>query len=197
MLVRMFVRMRNLAALLVICLSPSVVAAGACEDLWFTRNLIMDRAGYCFSSPLGQAMFDNSDCIGTQVQLGLPDMDVINRLRSIEAGLACRMNTNQTWLDLPDIEFRRMLSTHPVLDDQALGWGCNGWTGPAVSLYAGYHAPLQAIGQIVPGDYVVFKHYSGVPGWSYVTSHTYNHAALKSAGWLYWPGDDPCVDIAG
>ena len=191
----MLVPMRILAALLVICLSPSIVAAAACDDLWFTRNLIMDRAGMCFGTPLGQALFDNADCSGSQVRLSPENLDVVNQLQSLEAIIGCRIDTSRQWLDLPDIEFRRVLTTHPVLD--RLAWGCNGWTGPAVPLYAGYHAPLQAIGQISPGDFVVFDHISGVPNWSYVTSHTYNHGALKSAGWLYWPGESPCADIAG
>ena len=50
-----------LTFLLSLCVTPAF-ALDHCEEWWFTRNLVFDRAGYCFSSPLGQAVFDNSDC---------------------------------------------------------------------------------------------------------------------------------------
>ena len=31
------------------------LAFDPCEDLWFSRNQLYDRAGYCFSTPLGLA----------------------------------------------------------------------------------------------------------------------------------------------
>ena len=46
--------MKRLALLCALLASPAA-ASDVCDDLWFTRNLIMDRAGYCFGSVLGRA----------------------------------------------------------------------------------------------------------------------------------------------
>jgi len=72
--------MRAFLALLLAALAAPAAALEICDELWFTRNLIYDRAGYCFSSPLGRAVFDNSDCTGSALKIaeifqkgGLPD----------------------------------------------------------------------------------------------------------------------------
>lgn len=187
--------MRIPVALFLILIGSPLAAATGCEDVWFTRNLIMDRAGYCFASPLGQALFDNSDCVGTHVQPASPDQAVVDQILALEAQFGCRVDTNRTWLDLSDINFRRALTNHPVKDE--FEWGCLGWTGPVTPLHAGYHAPLRAIGQISPGDYVSFAYLSDAPGWMYVTTHAPVWGALKSAGWLYWPENQPCAAEAG
>ncbi len=178
--------------------SPLSAATG-CEDVWFTRNLIMDRAGQCFASPLGQALFDNSDCTATNVRPAFADQTVVDQILALEAQFGCRVDTSRTWLDLPDINFRRVLTNHPVKGDGE--WACQGWLGPVTPLYAGHHAPLRAIGQITPGEHVSFGHPSSAPNWSYITSHAPgdrgDSGPLTSAGWLYWPGDMPCAAEAG
>ena len=70
--------MRALTLLLFLIASPAA-ASDVCHDLWFTRNLIMDRAGYCFGSMLGKATFDNSDCTGKNVSLDAGDQLMVNR----------------------------------------------------------------------------------------------------------------------
>lgn len=186
--------MTRILAFILILLPLEAVAASGCEDIWFTRNLVMDRAGHCFSSPLGQAVFDNSDCTGTGVQPDAYGTQVIQQIRALEAQHACRVNTNQTWIDLPDIAFRKVLRTHPIFDE--FEGGCLGWNGPNTPLYDGYSEPFHQIGQIQPGDFVSYGHLP-VGEWTYVTIHTANWATFKSAGWLYFPGPDPCVDFAG
>lgn len=189
--------MRFMLSALATVLSGPVWAASGCEDVWFTRNLIMDRAGYCFDSPLGRALFDNAGCIGKSVTLDPASQAVVTQIRGIEARFACRVDTNQQWLDLPDINFRRALTSHPIRDE--FEWACLGWTGPVTPLHAGYNAPLQVIGQIAPGDYVSSSHLY-VSGWSYVTTHAPSFRTLHSAGWVYWPesaGRMPCADEAG
>jgi len=47
--------MRFLIALICTLLAAPVQALDYCDELWFTRNLAFDRAGYCFGSPLGKA----------------------------------------------------------------------------------------------------------------------------------------------
>lgn len=185
--------MRILTALFLCFISTAAAAAEGCVDVWFTRNLIMDRAGYCFGSPLGQALFDNSDCIGKSVQVDPASQQLINRITQIEAQFGCRVNTAQTWIDIPDINYRRVMTDLPFRDE--FQFGCLGWAGPQTQLYTGT-AATHFIGQIMPGDYVLFEH-EGIGDWSYVTVHTANFATFKSAGWLYWPGREPCTQEAG
>lgn len=186
--------MRYVCILVLCVLAAPLRAATGCEDVWFTRNLIMDRAGYCFSSPLGRALFDNSDCIGTSVQPDAKSMSIVAQIRSLEAQHNCRVDTNRTWIDLPDINFRRVLTDHPIRDE--FESSCLGWIGATANLYAGQDGAARILGQIFQGDYVHFAHYGGAPGWSYVTVGPPS-GPMRTAGWLYWPNEHPCADFAG
>ncbi|MDK3072838.1 DUF4453 domain-containing protein [Sedimentitalea sp. JM2-8] len=169
-----------------------------CEDIWFTRNLIMDRAGYCFASPLGQALFDNSDCVGSQVQLDAAAAETVTRIRALEAEYACNVDTRRHGLDMADIAFRRALRDLPLRHmGNASEWACQGWTGPTLPLYDGFSDPLHAIGQILPGDFVSFGHDGPGQGWVYVSVHPPGFSGFKSAGWMYWPDRMPCAAEAG
>ncbi len=170
-------------------------AASGCEDIWFTRNLVMDRAGYCFTSRLGKALFDNSNCTGRHVILDAPSQALVDRIRALEATHDCRVNTSRRRLDLPDMHYRRVLSVLPIRDE--FESACLGWTGPATPLYTGYYQPFHTIGQVTAGDVVSYAHLSDAPGWAYVTTHLRGSQAIRSAGWLYWPGEPPCADFAG
>ena len=174
--------------------SPALAATG-CEDIWFTRNLIMDRAGYCFSSTLGQELFDNSDCTGTTVTLDPRSEAIVDRIRALEAEHGCNVDTNRTYLDIKDLQFRRALVDLPIMAEG--DWGCLGWTGPEVPLYNSYHEGYQPIGRLQPGDYVSFAFLSDAEGWRYVTTHAPVWGPLRSAGWLYWPERHPCAEEAG
>ncbi len=187
--------MHRLTLLLLLLFAAPVFAAEGCVDVWFTRNLIMDRAGHCFSTPLGQAVFDNGDCTGGTVILDAPAQALVQRLRGLEAEHGCDIDTSARWLDMDDIAFRRVLRDLPVrMDGQ---WGCLGWVGTQVPLYDGYTDPLHAIGQILPGDYVLFEHLGPAENWGYVTVSAPGWGVFKSAGWLYWPETMPCAAEAG
>ncbi len=176
------------------CAAPLSAAEG-CADVWFTRNLIMDRAGYCFGSPLGQALFDNSDCTGQHVQLDPTSQALVQRIRGLEAQHGCQVNTNAQWLEIDDIAFRRVVRDLPLRVDGQ--WGCLGWAAAETPLYDGHSAPLHAIGKVLPGDYVLFEHEGVADAWVYVTIHEPVWGPFKSAGWLYWPGRTPCLEEAG
>ncbi|MFD3189198.1 DUF4453 domain-containing protein [Sedimentitalea sp. HM32M-2] len=178
--------------LFLLSLTGPAIASEACDDLWLSRNQIMDRAGYCFASPLGQALFDNTGCTAGQIRLSPADQQDIGKLRALEARIGCRVDTNRRWLNLTDLNFRLALSSIPVLDE--LPGACLAWTGPETPLYAGHQKPFHAIGQIVPGDKIGFDHWP-VGDWTYVTAHTPHGHAFKSAGWLYWPGRIPCSEM--
>ncbi|MCK5500992.1 MAG: YARHG domain-containing protein, partial [Tritonibacter mobilis] len=65
--------MKLIVPLLALAAATPAVAGDYCADLWFTRNAIIDRAGYCFGSTLGQRLFDNGDCIAKSVSLSDAD----------------------------------------------------------------------------------------------------------------------------
>jgi hypothetical protein len=68
-------------------LMPQQRAGNICDQLWYARNAIFDRAGYCFSSARGKAAFDNTGCTG-----GTPDaagMAEVARIQQQEAANGC------------------------------------------------------------------------------------------------------------
>ncbi|MEL0436252.1 YARHG domain-containing protein [Phycobacter sp. K97] len=65
-------------------LAGPAAASDYCHDLWYTRNAIMDQAGYCFGSVLGQAVFGTGPCIGKSVTLSPQDNRTVARLRAAE-----------------------------------------------------------------------------------------------------------------
>lgn len=180
--------------LLIGCL-PLPLWAGACEDLWFTRNQVMDRAGYCFESNLARSVFDNSDCIGQDVRLAPDQEALVAEIRALEAEIGCRVNTRGTVLDLEDIGIRQSLIDLPVLD--TLAGGCLGWLGPPRPLHAGRSQTTPVIGLIEPGDFVRYNHRLD-DGWFYVTTHGPSWSGLRAGGWQ--AGDlttVTCADFAG
>lgn len=182
------------ATLLAALISGSSALADSCHDLWFTRNLVMDRAGYCFGSVLGQAQFDNSDCIGKSVSLAPFWSDFVAQIQRYERDFACRVNTRQPGLALNDSWIRRRLTQLPIAD--AFESACLGWLGPQTPLYAGYDGVSPVVGTISPGNYVGFGHLP-VGQWTYVTASGPDYMPL-SGGWLFGPVPQHfCADWAG
>ncbi|MEM9395511.1 MAG: DUF4453 domain-containing protein [Pseudomonadota bacterium] len=162
---------------------PTPAHAGYCEDLWFTRNAVMDRAGICFGSPLGQAVFDNTGCIGASVQPSPAFAQLIAQFNQAEQIAGCRVDTSQTFLDLKDLSIRQRLVTLPIPEDRGQGFGCIGWRGAALPLRDTNAQQGAVIGQIDPGDSVYFFHIPA-DGWSYVTTEGAGRVGLKSGGWM-------------
>ncbi len=168
--------------------------ADVCDDLWFTRNLIMDRAGYCFGSTLGQAVFDNANCRGKEVKLDTASQKLVEDLRRNETDLSCAVNTKGTTLDLPDIEIRRRLVDLPVRDE--FESGCIGWRDGDVPLFAGHQPGSEVIGWVSPGDNILYSHVP-VGDWDYVTVSDSNWN-LKAGGWFGQATTDAsCENWAG
>ena len=172
--------MRSLVFVLAI-LGASPALADPCDDLWFSRNLIMDRAGYCFGTALGRAVFDNAGCAGKSVSIGRDAQDFVDTLREQERTLRCKVDTGRRRLDLDDLAFRWRLDDLPVADQ--LESGCIGWQEAATTLWSGRGPDARAIGRIEPGDNLLYRHLS-VDGWDYVTVHGPQMGPVKSAGWL-------------
>ncbi|WP_295813988.1 DUF4453 domain-containing protein [uncultured Nitratireductor sp.] len=185
--------MRWLPVLLTLIATPAAANESVgCQDIWFTRNLVMDRAGYCFATPLGQALFDNSDCTGKSVSIDALGSRLVSQIQALEKQHGCAVNTRRTRLDLDDLRIRRQLRDLPVFDE--FPGGCLGWTAGREPLYAGRDSGSKVIGRIEPGDYVSFTHLP-VDGWSYVTVSEPGWGALKSGGWM--SGETHCKDFAG
>ena len=177
-----------------LCLLAAPAAADVCDDLWFTRNLIMDRAGFCFGSALGQAQFDNRDCIGKNVSIDQQTQNFVAQIQSFERRLECRVNTGQPVLDLKDAHIRRTLDNLPLADE--FQSACLGWKGAPTPLYAGLGTQSRIIGYIMPGDRVGFGH---IPAgdWSYVTASGPDWQP-HAGGWLFCAvGFEACTDWAG
>lgn len=71
----------------------SLATPTSCEDLWYARNLIFARRGYCFKSARGQAAFGHMDCIpglaAGDVPLSASEKDEVNYIRSLERQNGC------------------------------------------------------------------------------------------------------------
>lgn len=187
--------MKILTAAFALCAAAGpVLASDACADLWFTRNAIMDRAGYCFGSVLGQTVFDNAGCSGKQVALQPQAARSVAHIQALEARIGCKVDTSRRHLALSDLFLRLRLHDLPVRDEFASA--CLGWLGPAVPLHAGHGPHTPIVGQIAPGDYVRYGHLP-VGGWTYVTT---SDAAwqIRSGGWLDRSQvEERCQDVAG
>ena len=185
--------MKPIVLLLLLLTASPAFASDICNDLWFSRNAVMDRAGYCFGSPLGQAVFDNRDCTGKSVTISASNQRVVADLQRAERRLGCKVNTKARRLQLYDLSIRRHLMDQPVRDE--FESACLGWIGPVIPLRAGTDARRPVIGAIQPGDYVSYAH---IPrqGWTYVTV-TDGNRRLKSGGWLDLAVPEQCAQFAG
>ena len=170
--------MRNyLCALL--CLGTPAFADG-CHDLWFTRNLVMDRAGFCFGTALGQAVFDNQDCIGKTVSLAPEWSQFVSTVQSLEQQFQCRVNTNQTELLLDDAWVRRQLVHLPIADE--LESACIGYNGAPRPVLSGQGLGYPVTGYISAGDNISYGHLPN-GNWIYVT-YSGPDWVVKGGGWM-------------
>ncbi len=69
-----------------------------CDSLWIERNQILNVAGYCFETALGQAIFENGDCTPGMPALPEAALNRIARLEQAEERRYCEVNTTQTRL---------------------------------------------------------------------------------------------------
>lgn len=66
----------------------------SCDSLWFQRNAIFARNGYCFQSARGQAAFSNVGCLqgvaASDIPMSAADKREVERLLGLERTLQCR-----------------------------------------------------------------------------------------------------------
>lgn len=66
------------------------IAAGAsCNELWYERNSIFDRNGYCFKTDRGKNAFDNSDCFTSNPSLTNAERNRVSEIKRLESQMGC------------------------------------------------------------------------------------------------------------
>lgn len=190
---------RMLFALFCLALSgPAHANEPYCEQPWFIRNLIFDRAGFCFSSTLGQAIFDNSDCTGTDIVLSPRDREAVALIREMERWLECDMDTSvQTLATLPELDHLRRFALLPIPVDAASG--CIGYLGPELPLLTApgaYGGPV--MGYLSRESSILFD-FLPENGWEFVTVYPYGWDGPRGpSGWVDMGRQQPqCRQFAG
>lgn len=179
---------------LIFLAAGSVSADPLCDDLWFTRNVIFDRAGYCFGSELGASVFYNGDCTTSAPEITPADQENVARIRAAEQDWDCAIDSTVARSLSIDAAFRLLLSDQPV----ATGYesGCIGWQANPMPLRAGHSPDAPVVGQVQQGDNVNFGH-EPVAGWEYL--RVYRDGEMAAEGWADWGAHDEtrCKGWAG
>ena len=189
-------RLPAIALALMLPLNSIAHAIDICPDLWLSRNAMYNEAGQCFRSPLGQALFDNSDC--TQ-QLQEVDKDIhakVAKIRRYERENACNVDTERAEIDVHLIALRLLLRDHPVADGMestCFGIRSNG----LVPLHIAKNEASKITGYIEDGDTIDFFHESE-GDWEFASLVRRDGKNTRIAGWLLGPiQPDHCRDFAG
>lgn len=180
----------SLSAVLLTAASAS--ANDYCEDLWFTRNAIMDRAGYCFGSNLGKSVFDNSDCIGKTVKISAANQRVVALIQKAEREAECRIDTSKRRLSLRDLDRRKALWDLPVRSEDALA--CMGWRGGPIPLRAGHSVSAPIIGKVNHGD-IVGLNFREQQGWEFLLVFTSSWDVVTSGWAKVTMSPDQCNEV--
>ena len=64
----------------------------SCQNLWYVRNSIYDRKGYCFKTQDGKDVFDNSDCTvrnAAAIRFNANESTNIANIRQVENSKGC------------------------------------------------------------------------------------------------------------
>ena len=170
-----------------------------CQQLWLDRNTVMDRAGQCFGSALGQAVFDNSDCTPGQRPLSPLDTAIVTQIQQMEASGNCAVDTSVQRLMPEVLEHRaRLLELWTVPIRAETEHFCGGYSGPAIDLHAGISTSTSIIGRLEPGQGFGFSYDPMPPNWEYITVTDADHNRVAH-GWAQGleMRDDLCAFMAG
>ena len=169
-----------------------------CADLWFSRNAMLDQAGYCFSSRLGKALFDNADCTTKQPEPSRIVRAQIAAILKLERAdpdgfyEACNIDTSRRKLELVAIPLRKQLDFQPATDGGTSM--CFGYLGNDIRLYSAPWKGARAVGTIAAGDDITFGHLDW-KGWSF--SLIGQHGDWRAAGWYKARIGERCKAFAG
>ncbi len=156
-----------------------------CEDLWFTRNLVFDRAGYCFGSELGKAVFGNDGCVGKDISLTPAEAALVARVRAREAEANCSVNTGQTVLPVPNQSLRRAMIDLPVATE--FESACVNWLYPPVlPLFSAKDVSAPVSASVIPGDTLLFQ-FEDDDAWRFI--EVLRNDRVVAVGWTNDPLD--------
>jgi len=185
------IRLRPICLPALTTIMPTLALADiepTCEELWFSRNAMLNDAGYCFSSPLGRSLFDNSDCT-TQSPEVSPEVAVqFSRIQALELDAPyvsdgmCRVDTNQTGLsDVRHLDLRKSLAFQPSTDGSSSA--CIGYRGEPISLRTAPDDAAEVLGQIPIGATVSYSHLPW-EGWNFAIAWPTEESGLSTVmGW--------------
>ena len=187
--------MRLLAIAALSLIASPAAAYDICDEAWFIRNLHFDRAGFCFGTALGQATFDNSDCVGREISLQPEAMETVNKIKEFEGWFGCKVDTGRTTLDLPFQAQLRALENLPIPTDT--GSGCLGWLGRDIPLRAGHRPDAPVVGTIRMGDNIIWEYDFVAPDGWYLVSFSRDDTQV-GIGWTNETISDlECTSFAG
>lgn len=155
-------------------------ARNDCDSMWFARNHVFDRAGYCFKSNLGKSTFGTQNCGGNARELTSDEKAKVALVREFEEEWSCSVDTSKTVLDLVDGAYVGSMRTIPT--PYGNGFSCFGWSGPEVTLYDGVQADRAILGSILTGDVIEWPA-SQENGWDYVRVYDAEMRKVIAAGW--------------
>lgn len=179
--------------LLVLLLPAPARALEICDELWFTRNLVYDRAGYCFGSALGKAVFETAECEPVTVELADADVEIVDRILKMEAEFECEVDIRQDFLAVPQLTLRKTVTDVPFPMDQEKT--CVGWKGERLPLLTARSDDAEVAGAARPGDKLLSQ-FEPVDGWAFV--EVYQNDTPAGAGWSKAEiGEASCTAFAG
>jgi hypothetical protein len=171
-----------LTAALILGMSAPLAAAASslCEDLWVTRNMMFHRAGYCFSSPLGQTLFGNAGCRTADAGAVAVDREAVALMRQYEE--RCQINTQGG--PTPGMWARKALLDRvieiPTVDE--FGYACWGYNGPGFALHAATSAQSPVIGVAQTRQSLLYSHWQK-NGWAFIEVSNGPGTPIMAAGW--------------
>lgn len=181
----------GLFALMTLAAGPAL-AWEPCDELWFTRNLIHDRAGYCFSSDLGRALFDNLGCTPGPVTLTGQAARNVATIQGFEADLACDVDTTRRSLDILNTPMRMQMVDIPI--PMIAESRCQGWRGAPLTLHVARDDRSAVSGVIATGSDVIWT-FLPVDGWQFLQEEW----SGQDMGWVRVTVTDPeqCFSAPG
>lgn len=82
----------SLSVLAVLSITPPPALAASCADLWYARNLVFAKAGYCFKTSLGKRQFREFECWTDNPRLTAQERRKVNRIKAEEKRRGCKVN---------------------------------------------------------------------------------------------------------
>lgn len=181
------------AVMVLLGLSGGAQALEYCDELWFLRNSVFHEAGYCFGSPLGQAVFGNESCTGKDVTISAKDKQLIADVRAAESDEACAIDTSRQRINMSRLDLRRQLTQLPFPD--IFESACLGWQRAPLALMPAPSLAGAPIGWAENGQDLLFQ-YLDHDGWSFV--EVTENGDTVALGWAQFDWtEDMCAAVAG